>query len=222
MEHVLNRIFQTWGGGASPTVGFVPRQRSSLVGTVLEAQDLLLRGQERAELTHLTGDPASYSRELAAFMRIENSQVQDYATRYLTRERARGVFVAPTPDSVAPAGEDEGASPRHDPDEPIGLDAASIRAFIRPVGAAGFRRVVLQNGLEIVIARRPGLPVATVAVSLHGGAAAARPRGADGIVRTLGTRRVSSHRSPRDTAARCAPPTAPTRRATRLRARPRT
>ena len=42
------------------------------------------------------------------------------------------------------------------------------------------------------------MPVATVGVSIHGGAAAALPRGADGIVRELGTRRVNSHRMPRD------------------------
>src|SRR5262249_28481968 len=141
-------------------------------------ENILSRGMERADFTHFARNPAGYGRMLPAILESDRAKIQAFTSRWLTRERARTLLVTPeegrpgVPESAeivnAPGGRDDAT--------PVG-DAAAIRGVARPPGVTAYRRVVLQNGLEVIAGRRAGLPLVTAVLSLHGGAASA-PRAA--------------------------------------------
>jgi zinc protease len=224
-EHVMNRLVELWEWnpqrpqqGLSPgqlgkarvavrsrsseylerELAFVTRQRSAVTAMLLGAESLVERGRERAELTHFSGDPTTYSRELRAVMSVDAGRVADFAYKYVTRERARSVLITPLPGSTPAPPNVGGADAVRLDDPPLPFDAQTIRAFIHPPGVSAYRRVVLENGLEVFIGRRAGLPVATVGLSLHGGAATASPPGADELARRLARPRVTSKARPSD------------------------
>lgn len=163
------------GGDYSFTSGL----RAAITGMVLDAESVVDRGLSRAMFTHFSGDPGMYSKELYATMKLDVSHVVDFSYKYLARERARVVLVSPLPGgaTTSPGSVSVGSAPLDDLGATT-LDAAAIRAFVRPPGVSAYRTLTLPNGLEVVIGRRAGLPVATVGLSLHGGSATADPIGA--------------------------------------------
>jgi zinc protease len=178
--------------------GFVRLQRRAVTAMMLGAENLVERGGERAELTHFSGDPAAYSRQLQAVMGAGAERVSDFAYRYLSRERARAVLVTPLPGDAVPDLEAEPARPAPLDDVPPSFDAGAIRRFIHAPGAGAYRRVVLDNGLEVLIGRRAGLPVATVGLSLHGGTSMAEPPAAADLAWLAGRPRVPGDVVPAD------------------------
>lgn len=223
LEHVLDKLADIWSSKSS-SVGlrpgqlrgtrmatqsraddvlaqdyaFVNVQRSAVTSMMFGAESLVTRGIERARLAHFTGDPATYSRSLRAIMSVAPSKVMDFAYEHLTRARARALLVTPLPGSTQPppsagrAGEaplDELAAPG---------DPKAIRAYFRAPGVSEYRQETLDNGLEVIVGRRAGLPVATVGLLLHGGACASTPAGADEVVRRVARPKVASKVTPSD------------------------
>jgi zinc protease len=183
---------------AEQNADFVKLQRSAVTAMILGAESLVARGHERAELTHFSGDPTTYSGQLRAVMSADSPRMTDFAFRYLTRERARSVLVEPLPGDATPADDGDGARPVPLDEAPAIFDAAAIRSFVHAPGVGGFRHVTLDDGLEVVIGRRPGLPVVAMGLSLHGGSATAEPPGAMDLMRLLARPKVASHVSPAD------------------------
>src|SRR5262249_36175051 len=96
----------------------------------------------------------------------------------LQRDHARALLVVPkthasgpTP-SIPPAAPPAPASPG-----PPGLAPAAIADLIPAADMTAVRTATLPNGLRVLVARRPGLPVVTVALMTLGGSALARPTG---------------------------------------------
>ena len=146
---------------------------------VLDSESLTDRGLARAMFTHFSGDPGMFSKELYATMKLDVSHVVDFSYKYLARERARVVLVSPLPGGAMAArgSVSVGSAPLDDLGAAT-FDAAAVRAFVRPPGVSAYRTLTLPNGLEVVIGRRAGLPVATVGLWFHGGAATSDPIGA--------------------------------------------
>jgi zinc protease len=183
---------------AEQNVDFARLQRSAVTAMILGAESLVARGQERAELTHFSGDPTTYSRQLKAVMGVDAPRMTDFAYRYLTRERARTVLVKPLPGNATPPIEGDGARPVPIDEAPAVFDAEAIRSFVHALGVGAYRHVTLDDGLEVVIGRRAGLPVVAMGLSLHGGSATAEPPGALELMRRLGYPKVASHVTPAD------------------------
>jgi zinc protease len=182
---------------AREALSFVKLQRLAVTGMMLDAESLRARGQERAELTHFTGDPTAYSRQLKALMGIDAARITDFAYKYLTRERARSVLVTPLPGDAVP-GDQEAALPVPLDEAPPVLGADAIRRFVHAPGVGAYRHVTLDDGLEVVVGRRPGLPVVAVGLSFHGGEATAEPAAALDLMRWLGRPKVASRVTPAD------------------------
>jgi zinc protease len=197
-NHALNRLVGLWmvtsdsGERTRQETLFVSRQRSAVTAMMLDAESLVARGSDRAEFTHFSGDPGMFSKELRATMKLDFSHVIDFSYRYLTRERARVVLVSPPPGGAAapPSTMSAGSAPLDDLGAAT-FDAATVRAFMRPPGVREYRNLTLPNGLEVVIGRRAGLPVVTVGLSFHGGAATSDPIGAMEVADQLATPRTT-------------------------------
>jgi zinc protease len=205
-DHVLNQLIQLWNprpedphaGVDTENLAFVNEQRSAVTAMMLDVETLATRGSQRAELTHFSGDPTAYSHALRAIMGIDAARVSTFAYRYLTRDRARSVLVSPLPASARPPPGGGALAPMADEEPPPGLDAKAMRAFTRPPGVGGFRHFTLANGVEVIAGRLAGLPVVTVAVSLHGGRATATPPGAVDLAGQLAHPAVASKVTPSD------------------------
>ncbi|HYO55861.1 pitrilysin family protein [Archangium sp.] len=176
-ETVLDQLFHLWegqveAGNLLATQAQVQRQRLSVfAGMALEADDLLDRALRRAELTHFTLDPRAYTRSLAAVAQVDSSRVTRFAYEYMQRARARMVMVWPTTGGAAEATAGRAA--------PLSVeeDVPANGPLTQPPSVAGFRTIRLENGLEVVLGSTPGMPLATVAVWLHGGSATSEPLG---------------------------------------------
>ena len=185
-QHVLDQLYHLWEKQTSAEAVLAAeaalraQRLATLTGRMLEAEDLLARARSRAALTHFSLDAQASTRALAAVARVEASHVTRFAYDYLSRERARVVRVRP---STGAAGEG-GATGRV---TPLSLeeDVAGQVPLTPTPSLSGFRTLHLDNGLEVVLGARPGLPLASVRVWLHGGTQTGEPLGVGTLTNTI-------------------------------------
>ncbi|MBZ4416858.1 pitrilysin family protein [Myxococcus sp. RHSTA-1-4] len=171
-EKVLDQVHRAWASSvdAAGVLGrefdFQDTRRGVVTGMVLESENLLARTVHRALLTHFTLDVRSYTRSQMALMALGGSQVTDFSYKWLQRERARVILVKPGESGGAAVEPGLAALPPSDepaaPMEP--LPPSVLTASSGPVHV-----LKLDNGMEVLLAPRPGLPVVRVGVALGGG-----------------------------------------------------
>lgn len=189
LEWVLDQVYAVWatgGGGDSAAEARAHQfrlnhlERFAAVQLAREAESLRDRSLERALLTHLTGNPAFLREELAAITSLGAGDISAFAYRWLNRGRARAVLVEPQDTGpLAP-----GAVP------PVFASVSTLRLSVPPgtlerraiPPGATVRTFRMENGLEVVLARRPAAPVAAVTLVSRGGRADAVPLGAGELV----------------------------------------
>jgi zinc protease len=188
-EKVLDQVLQAWSGvgqevqasEAAQVLGkeadFQATRRNVVTGMVLESENLLSRTLRRALLTHFTLDVRSYTRSQMALMALGGSQVTDFAYTWLQRERARIILVRPGESGTAVAEAGAARLPAQ-PEPAVPVERATlsmVSALSAPVHV-----LKLDNGMEVLLAPRPGLPVVRVGAALGGGSAyGAKPGVAD-------------------------------------------
>lgn len=180
-EHLLNALSRVWTPGLSAKqikaaeTRMAQQKSRAIIDMVLDAEDISDRGRLRAVTTHFSSDHTLYSHAVERIRELGPSNVADFAKKYINRERARGmVFFPPRGGAELP---DRPTSHVHkDVEESqrrVRADVERLQSILPGVGAAGFRRVTLANGLEVVLARRPGLPIVSAQLMIQGGTAAA-------------------------------------------------
>ncbi|MEZ4314878.1 MAG: insulinase family protein [Polyangiaceae bacterium] len=174
VTHVLDQAMWIWAPPSNrndvavgmQAASFQQFQRTVATSMLFDAESLLSRAEERAVAAHFAGDPLIYSRKLGAALSLSFASVSEYAAKYVTQDRARAVLLTPSskgskdPASAVPP--DPNAEPA-----PAPPDAETMRAFGRPLGAKGFRELTLPNGLQVILAERSGMPLATVGLSFR-------------------------------------------------------
>ncbi|WP_275902346.1 M16 family metallopeptidase [Myxococcus eversor] len=170
-DKVLDRVYETWtqsisaGAVLGREFDFQSMRRNVITGMVLESEDLMSRTVRRAELTHFMLDVRGYTRAQMALMTIDGGKVTDFAYKWLQRERARIILVRP--------GESGGASvaaPATLPEETSPVTAEQrITPSMLTALSAPVQTLKLDNGMEVLLAPRPGLPVVRVGAVLGGG-----------------------------------------------------
>jgi predicted Zn-dependent peptidase len=149
----------------------------------MDTEDMLWRAIEAARFIHFTGDARFYSQSFQVLSETETAAIERLAHQYLERDRAHAVYVTPgspvadvsgerAPDSSSATdapGSEKSLRVPHSPDD--------IRAVARSFDLAGFRTVRLPNGVELVIGRRPGIPIVRVGLGLYGGKMSGLPLG---------------------------------------------
>jgi zinc protease len=172
VEHIEDQVFKLWGEHNA-----FYRLRTQLVTEVAsEAESLEQRSLMRAESTHFTGDPATFNRELKGLATMTEDAVQRFAFKYLSRDRARVLFVTPAPGaSQAKASVVSTFAPKDSIH--VAYPTSAIQQIIHPAGASSLKTITLDNGLEVIIGVRKGWPQATVEMAFAGGSADATPPG---------------------------------------------
>jgi zinc protease len=131
---------------------------------VSDAEDVVDRARERAEYARRTGSPSAYGPLIAQIKGISSEKARAFAERYLTADRARGVFLEPLADDARPptpiaAAQDLASLPPLPPETL--QDLAQVR-FLE-----GLQRLTLDNGLEVVVVPRRGASVITAKLAFH-------------------------------------------------------
>ena len=209
-QHILNALSRVWSPRNSTTalkldeIAVRQLQRQALVRMVLEAEDLPTRGISRATTTHFTGDPTLYSRSMRNVMTLEPGQIAAFAQKYVNRDRARGMFFRPPKGGGALPESSALNAPTMEEEErrPVRADVERLRTILPGLGASGFTSLTLDNGLNVVLAERPGLPIVSARLLIQGGVKAADDLGAAYAGAWLQNPNTTWHGEPRDVGAR--------------------
>ena len=184
-EHIINELSKLWANTNDSRAAF--RQNNRFVyGLNLAANEMALtsenivrRAEDAATFAHFTGNPALYSSTLQRMSEIQRTAVQQYASQYLNRDRARVLYITPIPPSMRAAGVATGFGAAPDDEDADArlpeYSAEQIRSMVKPPGFGAFRREMLKNGLEVIVAPHPSIPAVTVHLGLHGGNSSTQP-----------------------------------------------
>jgi zinc protease len=184
-EKVLDQVHKAWSGELDASgvlgqeFGFQATRRQVVTGMVLESERLLARTASRALLTHFTTDVRSYTRSQMALMGLSGSKVTDFAYQWLQRNRAHVLLVQPG-ESGIPAAVGTLAAPAQEPgvEGGVRITPSMLTATQAPV-----KVLALDNGMEVVLVPRPGLPVVRVGAALGGGTAYGQKPGVGDLAR---------------------------------------
>lgn len=162
-------------------------RRVVLVEEMLGLQDLVGRGVRRATVTHFSQDPALMSHAMRDLAELKPERFQAFGRPYLTSERARAVLFVPTGGTAGRSAPDEAAA-LPAPDRKTARVAPPAKEWLSALAASGTRLATrrLENGLTVVLAPRPGLPLVTAALSISVPQAAAQDAGSAAFVRAMG------------------------------------
>ncbi|HJZ85392.1 MAG TPA: insulinase family protein, partial [Polyangia bacterium] len=184
-ENVLDRLRRMWYR-TSPLQEqahylTVQLTRAAVVARmILDAEDPVERGLLTAQWAHLGSDPRMYTRTLGAVLETTPGHIEDFAWDHLTRKRARMLYVTPlqaSPSSARVAGSGRAIAGAEAVTAAPGFAPAAIGDLGRPLDMGAFRTRKLGSGVEVIAARRTGIPVLTLGLSLGGGTATERPLG---------------------------------------------
>ncbi|WP_223637723.1 pitrilysin family protein [Corallococcus sp. EGB] len=182
-EKVLDQVHKTWSGEieASGVLGqefnFQALRRQVVTSMVLESEQLLARTRSRALLTHFTTDVRSYTRSQMALMGLGGSKVTDFAYQWLQRGRAHAILVRPgeSGTQVAPP-----VLAKLPGGEPAVEGGERVTPSMLAATSAPVQVLKLENGMEVLLAPRPGLPVVRMGAAMGGGTShGAKPGVAD-------------------------------------------
>ena len=164
-------------GTSTPDEVHVARfQMTALVDDVLETESLLTRAQDRATLAHFTGDSSAWDKDMTALGELGPSKWQNFTLQWLSRDRARAVFVEPS--GASAIGSDSGNPPPvfAADDARVKIASGAFKKYAHgPVG--DIQVLTLKNGLQVLLVRRVGAPSVAVNVGVRGGSATAEPLG---------------------------------------------
>jgi len=155
---------------------------SAVVRLAGESEALENRAVWRAHGAHVTGDPNVLSKQIQGLLDFSFPALSEYASRWLTRERARTLFVDPwrasatdTDEEPPPSAGGENAFPTVDGD----LGSGRSQAGGSPFRGAGVTPTsfTLANGLAVTLLPRKGSPLASASIAVRGGERTATPLG---------------------------------------------
>ena len=162
-------------------------RRTILVGELLQMQNLVSRGLRRALVAHFSEDPVLLSHALQDLAELKPERFHNYALPYLTADRARAVLFVP---EAGGAGSDlaevqSGAAP--DRERKVEELAAPSKEWSDELvtSSAPVAAYRLSNGLSVVLARHPGLPLVTASLSLDIDPALAKDKGSLAFARSM-------------------------------------
>jgi zinc protease len=148
--------------------GFEPARRAALRDLAFTREDAQSRGRDLAELAHATGELDAVRAAARVWRSITADEARDFARRYLTRARARGVYLWPTDKKAPPAADLEVARATSSMPDTVSEDVIASLAGARHI--EGMRATTLDNGLTIVAVPRSGAPYVTATLALKGSA----------------------------------------------------
>jgi zinc protease len=179
-NRVLKQVHQLWEKQSDEEDArdgyrrFLQMRRTIFVGMALEAEDPLDRARRRAELTHFSMDVSAYARTRGALAALNRPEITGFARQWLQRDRARSFLVLPGETSAPVLASTPGQLLSGEADTAPGPQGPQGAELGLSVPMSSLR---LPNGVQVLLAPRPGLPVVSVGVALGGGAASSKRPG---------------------------------------------
>ncbi|MGO9832487.1 MAG: insulinase family protein [Myxococcaceae bacterium] len=169
---------------ASSDVQVARYQMTALVQDVVETESVLARAKDRATLAHWTGDSSGWSKDMTALTEVGPSTWQNFTLQWLSRDRARVLFVEPNGESIE-ASEDGGPPSVFAADDVhVKVSSGALKTYAHgPVG--DIRSFTLKNGLQVLLVRRLGAPTVAATLGVKGGSATAEPLGVAALATRL-------------------------------------
>jgi zinc protease len=184
LERVLDQLVRIWNTSDSGARGVLAADRSfgrlqltALVRFAQQAEAVAVRAEQKALFVHLTGDPGAWGKDVSAIAELNAQKMEAFAFKWLTRERARAVFVLPSGGparSLDSAGRAVAFAPADG--VRVKIDSGALKAYVHGPGGE-LRSFALGNGLEVFLARRATSPTVTVTLGFRGGEATGEPLG---------------------------------------------
>jgi zinc protease len=184
LERVLDQVVRMWmpsdtGSDAvlNSAVDFHWLQNTAVVDVALQTESVGSRAVDKATLIHWTGDAQAWGKELKAIYELRAAKMQAFAYEWLTRDRARALFVEPSGES-GPGRDFGGATTVFAAPDQVRAKIATealttyVHGPVRDV-----RQFILKNGLNVFLVRRTSAPTVAVTLGFRGGDATSEPRG---------------------------------------------
>ncbi len=127
-------------------------------------------------MAHWTGDIEAWGKDMTALTEVGAGKWQAFTLEWLSRTRARVLFVEPDGESIEPT--ESGAPPKvfAAEDVHVKVSAGALKTYAHhPVG--DIESLTLKNGLQVLLVRRLGSPTLAATVGVRGGSATAEPLG---------------------------------------------
>lgn len=169
---VVDQFFKAWSLAVDPTdlkgrhMGVHATRQMVVTGMALESEDLASRAVRRAELTHFLQDARAYTRSQQALASLDGGAVTDFGYKWLNRERVRVILVRPGESGTAAV---QGVPSLLPDDELPRPQVETLVSAARSSLGTPVQVLKLDNGMEVLLSPRPGLPVVHVSVALGGG-----------------------------------------------------
>ncbi len=191
LERVLDQVVRVWVPAErtnrvmAASLAFDRLQKLALVGLSLQTESVKERAVDKATLIHWTGDPVAWGKDMQGLGDLSRSKVEAFAYEWLTRDRARAVYVEPsgerppesagTPDVFAAGDEVR-----------VQLAPEALRTYVHGP-ASDVHSFTLKNGLEVLLVQRASAPTVAVALGVRGGSATSEPLGVAELATFLAT-----------------------------------
>ncbi len=161
-------------------------QMTAIVANAAETESVLSRAVDRATLTHYTGDSSTWDKDMTALTDIGPSTWENFTLKWLSRDRARAVFVEPSGSTSAQMPRAGGTPPVFAADEVrVKIASGALKTYAHgPVG--DIQLLTLKNGLQVLLVRRLGAPTISATLGVRGGNATAEPLGVEPLAVLLG------------------------------------
>lgn len=179
LDHLLNGAFRVWGraGYHDSTYVLGLAQTFAAAQLTMNAEHLESRTVSLAEHVHATRDTDYFGHHNQALRGIEGPDLIKMAETYLSRDRARAVYVRPYTAAElgrvmlerdrAPAGakNDE----KIEAVEGFQFDPDLARRLMRPPGLERWKNLRLPSGLRVVMGKTGEVPIVTVGLGIPAG-----------------------------------------------------
>ncbi len=181
LERVLDQVVRIWAssGGTRAVVaaslGFDRLQKMALVGMALKAESVRERAVDKATLIHWTGDPLAWGKDMQGLRDLSRSKVEAFAYEWLTRDRARAIYVEPTGERPFESAGTPAVFAASD-DVHVSIAPEALSTYVHGP-ANSVHSFLLKNGLEVLFVQRTSAPTVAVTLGLRGGRATSEPLG---------------------------------------------
>lgn len=191
LERILDQTVKIWLPGTSvreiesANRGFANLQKAAIVRVALRTESILARAEEKAVLIHWTGDPLAWGKDMRAMFELNAGKLESFAYDWLSRDRARAIFVQPTGDRSAALDFAGTPSVFAAPDDVrVKIAPEALSTYVHGP-AKDLHALVLKNGLEVLLVKRASAPTVAVTLGVRGGRATSEPKGAAELATTI-------------------------------------
>lgn len=201
-RRLLDAVANTWAGDEDVRL---TQQAYSLYGKwgtatelVRASGDLVTSALGLAEHLAATGRYTFFKDSLEDLASVKNTDVKEFAYKYLKRERAVAVLFEPEHDEVNASASPAGGGHRFGAGSKpniSGMGPDELRQILRKPELAGVAHVQLENGLTLYTVPRKNMPVARIKLRLPGGNATTQPYALARFAKALSYTRCQNHGS---------------------------